>query len=644
MSENNRNLALAIGLSMLVLFGWPFIQGHFFPAPPKPAQTQSQAPTPSSTATTTGEQAGVPGLPSTGDVNAAGTVSRDEALTLAPRVTINTPRLSGSINLRGARLDDLILNDYHQTIEDTSPRIDLLQPTGGVNPYFAQFGWTGDAGLEVPNSDTVWSADHQELDVGQPVTLSWTNSAGVKFEQVISLDENFMFSVTQRVVNNSGDAVSATPYGRIFRGGMPKTLGFYILHEGLIGVFDGKLHERKYKDLPDEPGMKESFPTTGGWMGITDKYWLVALVPDQQDAVTGTFRQTDTVNPQYHVNYVMTPQTIAPGDSFERTGRLFAGAKETTLLDSYSEKLNITNFDLAVDFGWFYFLTKPIFYVIHWLHSVLGNFGLAILAMTTLFKLILFPLAQKSYKSMSKMKLLQPKIVEMRERAGDDKQKLQSEMMDLYKKEKVNPLAGCLPVLVQIPIFFSLYKVLFVTIEMRHAPFFGWIHDLSAPDPLGLLTLFGLIPWDVPTILHIVNIGPWPLIMGCTMWFQQKLNPPPADPIQAKVFGLMPIFFTFILGGFPAGLVIYWAWNNSLSILQQYVIMRQMGVAIGGGKADASDKSTATKSVEDKSAPEKAAPKKASGKKASGKKSAGKKAGSKKAAPAKPSNDDSTTD
>jgi len=672
MNENNRNLALAIGLSMLVLFGWPFIQGHFFPAPPKPVQTQSS---PSNTSSSsmgdqagTGEQAGVPGLPNTGDATATGVVSRDEALTQSPRITISTPRLSGSLNLKGARLDDLILNDYHQTIEESSPKIDLLQPTGGTNPYFAQFGWTGENGLDVPTSDTVWSADSQELDIGKPVTLSWTNDAGVRFEQVISLDQNFMFTVDQRVINNSGDTISATPYGRIFRGEKPETLGFYILHEGLIGVFDGTLHERKYDDLPDEPGMKESFPTTGGWMGITDKYWLVALIPDQNNSVTGTFRQTGTADPQYHVNYIMTPQAIAPGDTMEQTGRIFAGAKETTLLDSYSENLNITNFDLAVDFGWFYFLTKPIFYVIHWLNSVLGNFGLAIIGMTTLFKIFLFPLAQKSYKSMSKMKLLQPKIVEMRDRAGDDKQKLQQEMMALYKKEKVNPLAGCLPVLVQIPIFFSLYKVLFVTIEMRHAPFFGWIHDLSAPDPLGMLTLFGLIPWDVPTLLHIVNIGPWPLIMGFTMWFQQKLNPPPADPIQAKVFGLMPIFFTFILGGFPAGLVIYWAWNNSLSILQQYVIMRQMGVAIGGGKADTSDSTEGTKSVAGKSASPKAisddsaqkatsndpdvsnaaakktAGKKATGKKASGKKASGKKARGKNAPPAKPSNDDSAAD
>ena len=676
MNENNRNLALAIGLSMLVLFGWPFLQAHFFPAPPKPVQTQSSSSGTSSS--TTGEQAGIPGVPGTGDANSNGIMSRDEALTQSPRITINTPRLRGSLNLKGARLDDLILNDYRQTIEDSSPNIDLLQPTGSLNPYFAQFGWTGEAGLEVPNSDTIWTADRQQLDIGQPVTLSWTNAAGVRFEQVISLDQNFMFTVDQRVINNSGDTISATPYGRIFRGDQPETLGFYILHEGLIGVFDGALQERNYDDMPDEPGMKESFTTTGGWMGITDKYWLVALVPDQQDTVTGTFRQTGTADPQYHVNYITTPQAIAPGDTMERTGRVFAGAKETTLLDSYSESLNITNFDLAVDFGWFYFLTKPIFYVIHWLNSVLGNFGLAIIGMTTLFKIFLFPLAQKSYKSMSKMKLLQPKIVEMRDRAGDDKQKLQQEMMALYKKEKVNPLAGCLPVLVQIPIFFSLYKVLFVTIEMRHAPFFGWIHDLSAPDPLGMLTLFGLVPWDVPTLLHIVNIGPWPLIMGFTMWFQQKLNPPPADPIQAKIFGLMPIFFTFILGGFPAGLVIYWAWNNSLSILQQYVIMRQMGVAIGGGKIETSDSSEGTKSVASKStstkaisddseskAAAKASPakepaakdpgvkkatgKKAAGKKAAGKKASGRKAGVKKArgknAPtAKPSNDDSAGD
>ncbi|NMM45078.1 membrane protein insertase YidC [Rhodospirillaceae bacterium KN72] len=584
--KENKNLVMAIALSALILFGWPYIQGFFFPAPPAPPQ-QAQTTQTQTGQTGAVDSAGVPTIP--GMPNAPGTaaapITREDALANAPRIAVETPRLSGSINLRGARIDDLTLSDYHETLEDGSPAIDLLQPAGGAQPYLVQFGWSPMDGLETPDGDTVWAANGDTLTPSSPVTLTWTNAAGVTFEQSIAVDENFMFTVTQRIVNGSDQTISAVPYGRIFRGAKPKTQNFYILHEGLIGVFDGKLEEIKYDDLEDKPQGKESFATTGGWMGITDKYWLVALVPNQTASVNSTFLRTGTTDGQFHVNFVADPTSVAPGARVEMTDHFFAGAKETLRLDAYSESLGITNFDLAVDFGWFYFLTKPFFFAIHWFHSVLGNFGLAIMALTLCVKICFFPLANKSYKSMSKMKLLQPKIVELRERLGDDKQKLQSEMMELYKKEKVNPLAGCLPVLIQIPVFFSLYKVLFVTIEMRHAPFFGWIHDLSAPDPLGLLTVFGLVPWDVPQILHIVNIGIWPLIMGFTMWFQQRLNPPPADPIQAKIFGLMPIFFTFILGGFPAGLVIYWAWNNSLSILQQYVIMRRMGVAIGGGKA-----------------------------------------------------------
>jgi YidC/Oxa1 family membrane protein insertase len=411
----------------------------------------------------------------------------------------------------------------------------------------------------------------------------------VRFEQVITLDKNFMFTIQQRVVNEAGEVLTVSPYGVISRTGTPDILGFYILHEGMIGVFDEVLEEVDYSDLIEDglvkPAQKQS--TTGGWLGITDKYWLTALVPDANETVQTSFTGDRANNrDRYQADFLTDAKSIAPGQTLEVTNRLFAGAKETVLLDSYQDNLGISNFDLAVDFGWFYWLTKPIFYGIHFLNGVLGNFGLAILALTLGIKLLFFPLANKSYRSMSKMKLLQPKMMDLKERYGDDRQKLNMEMMELYKKEKVNPLSGCLPILLQIPVFFALYKVLFVTIEMRHAPFYGWINDLSAPDPLGLLEGFGMFPWEVPAALAIVNIGIWPLIMGLTMFLQQKLNPAPADPIQAKVFMFMPIMFTFILGGFPAGLVIYWAWNNSLSILQQYVIMRRMGVAIGGGKAD----------------------------------------------------------
>jgi YidC/Oxa1 family membrane protein insertase len=593
--NETRNLVLAIVLSVAILAGWPFLHQALFPAPPAPPQTAQQQ---------TGQQAGdVPdsageaGVPQVDEagipqveggeaVPADAAATREDAVAAAPRVTIDTPRLSGSINLRGARFDDLTLLGYREELDADSPLIDLLQPAGGLNAYFAQFGWSPAGELQVPTSDSVWQADGERLAPGSPVTLSWTNDAGVTFQQILTVDENYMFTVTQRIENGSGAAVAAAPYGRIYRAGTPDVLGFYILHEGLIGVFNGVLEERDYEDIIDEPGGREQFQTTGGWMGITDKYWLVALLPDQQTPVVSSFKHTGQAQDRYHVNYISDPVSVAPGSAAESTGRVFAGAKETVLLDEYEEQLGVTSFDLAVDFGWFYFLTKPIFLAIHWLNEIFGNFGVAILILTVGIKLVFFPLANKSYRAMSKMKLLQPKIIEMRERLGDDKQKMQQEMMDLYRKEKVNPLSGCLPILVQIPVFFALYKVLFVTIEMRHAPFFGWIQDLSAPDPLGIFTLFGLLDYQVPGILQIFNIGIWPILMGLTMYLQQKLNPPPADPIQAKIFGILPIVFTFILGTFPAGLVIYWTWNNFLSIVQQYIIMRRMGVAIGGGKAD----------------------------------------------------------
>lgn len=591
MNSDTKNMILAIALSILVLLGWPVIEEILFPAPPAPPQTaETQAPpgeagVPAAT-TPTGETAGVPNVPGITSTLGVG-LTRDEALAQSPRIMIDTPRLEGSLNLRGARVDDLTLKDYRESLEEDAALIDLLQPSGSNRPYLVQFGWAAADGLEIPTGDTVWTANGEVLSPSSPVTLTWTNVAGVVFEQVFTIDENYMIGVTQRVTNGSSNAIAPLSYGRIFRAGTPELENFYILHEGLIGVFDEVLEERDYDDLADRPGGMEEFSTTGGWMGITDKYWLVALVPDQSATVSSTFLRKEGIQEgRFHVNFAHEAQIIAPGAVQETQSSFFAGAKETTLLDHYRDNQGVANFDLAVDFGWFYFLTKPIFYAIHWLHGVLGNFGLAILALTVAIKLIFFPLANKSYRSMSKMKLLQPKIVEMRERLGDDKQKLQQEMMELYKKEKVNPLSGCLPILVQIPVFFALYKVLFVSIEMRHAPFFGWIEDLSAPDPLGLMTGFGLIDWEIPALLALLNIGLWPIIMGFTMWFQQKLNPPPADPIQQRIFGLMPIFFTFILGGFPAGLVIYWAWNNSLSILQQYVIMRRMGVAIGGGKVE----------------------------------------------------------
>ena len=521
------------------------------------------------------------------------TIPREEVIGISPRVSIDTPKLSGSIDLRGARLDDLILKTYHETIDPQSPPITLLSPEGSAKPYFSRFGWAPKPGsnVKLPNADTLWTAKGGPLTASSPVTLTWDNGEGLTFEQTIAVDDNYLFTVTQRVINNGSETAELAPFGLIARIGTPKTLGFYILHEGPIGVFNGTLDDGiKYKDLKgDYNGSADAViakDTTGGWIGITDKYWLAALVPDQNDPVKARFVYNQpNGQDHYQADFVYNSVSVAPGASAETESRLFAGAKVVPLLQQYETQYKIPKFDLAVDFGWFWFLTKPIFYALHWLHNVIGNFGIAILLLTVAIKAVFFPLANKSYKSMAKMRKLQPKMMELRERYGEDKQRLNQEMMALYKKEGANPLSGCLPIVIQIPVFFSLYKVMFVTIEMRHAPFYGWIHDLSAPDPTSILNGFGLLPWMPPElgILHVLNIGVWPLLMGISMFLQQKLNPQPPDPVQAKVFMLMPIVFTFLLSTFPAGLVIYWTWNNCLSMAQQALIMKRQGVPIGGG-------------------------------------------------------------
>ncbi|MCW8835684.1 MAG: membrane protein insertase YidC, partial [Rhodospirillales bacterium] len=450
-----------------------------------------------------------------------------------------------------------------------------LSPQGSNNAYFAEFGWVGQD-LDLPGPDTVWTANKKVLEAGESVDLTWDNAKGLRFQRTIALDENYMFTITDSVSNAGSDAVTLFPYGLVSRTGTPKTQGFYILHEGPLGVFDGTLSEIDYSDLQEDGKIEKK--SVGGWAGITDKYWLAALVPDQKTENQSRFSHyRDNNTDKYQVDYIGGALTAGAGATITNTTHFFAGAKEVALLDSYAEEFGVERFDLAIDFGWFYFLTKPIFYMILFFSHYFGNFGVAILLLTVLIKLILFPLANKSYKAMSRMKKLQPEMKKLQERFGDDKTRMNQELMALYKKEKVNPVSGCLPILVQIPVFFALYKVLFVNIEMRHAPFFGWIQDLSAPDPTTVFNLLGLIPWDPPSFLMI---GIWPLIMGVTMWLQQKLNPQPADPVQAKVMMFLPVLFTFLLATFPAGLVIYWAWNNTLSILQQWVIMRRMGVKV----------------------------------------------------------------
>ena len=580
--SDQKNMLIAIAISLAILLGFQFF--YEFPKLEKErerqaqiaAQDKSQLPTPSSQANDATVQA--PG----GSVSAPGVKSevltaqkRAEALKSAPRVGIESPTLVGSISLVGARLDDLVLKQYGQTVEVNSERIHLLHPSGAPESYFAEFGWVGGSDSpNLPGPTTIWSSDGQQLTPGQPVTLSWDNGAGLKFERTYSLDEGYMVTVTQKVINTGETPTALFPYGLIARSGTPDTLGFYILHEGPLGVFDGTLREYDYDDVQET--RKIEVTSNGGWIGITDKYWLAALVPDQAENFTYRFvHSIENKDDRYQVDYIGQSSSLAAGASIEITNRLFAGAKEVKLLDAYSEKFGIQNFDLAVDFGWFYFLTKPFFYAISWLNSYLGNFGLAILAFTVLVKAVFYPLANKSYRSMAKMRDLTPKLMTLREQYGDDKMRLNQEMMAIYKKEKVNPASGCLPILLQIPVFFALYKVLFVNIEMRHAPFYGWIKDLSVADPTSIFNAFGLIPWTPPDFLMI---GIWPILMGLTMWLQQRLNPQPTDPVQAKVFMFLPLFFTFLLGTFPAGLVIYWTWNNLLSIAQQRLIMYRMGV------------------------------------------------------------------
>lgn len=600
---DQRNLILAIVLSVSILLGFQvFIEGPRIEEqralqeaqkakeaaqtinPAIPGQVVAPIPGQQSIVPTPGAVPPGAGAPVAGQPAAARSISRAAIVSAEPRIKITTDRVIGSIRLKGGLIDDLTLLNYRQTLEKDSENIVMLSPLGTENPYYAQFGWTSTTtGVTLPNADTVWTTDRSTLSVGQPVTLRWTNPEGIEFAQVISIDENFMFAVDQRITNNSNQTAVIHPFGLISLSGMPETAGFWILHEGMIGVFDETLTEVDYDDLPDEPNGIQAVDGAAKWLGITAKYFATSLVPDQKVANKGRFVHTAPGGKdKFQADYLAASQTVAPGQSAAFSTRLFAGAKEVRLLDSYEEKLGIPRFDRMVDFGWFYFLTKPIFYAIDYFYQLLGNFGLAILLLTVLIKLAFFPLANKSYKSMSRLKKLQPKMVEIREKHKDDRQRQNTAMMELYKKEGANPMSGCFPILIQIPVFFALYKVLFVTIEMRHAPFFGWIQDLSAPDPYGLLIGFGLFQWDVPQSLQIVNVGIWPIIMGVTMFLQQRLNPQPADPMQQKIFMLLPIVFTFLLGSFPAGLVIYWAWNNTLSIAQQWVIMRKMGVSASG--------------------------------------------------------------
>ena len=579
MDDQNKNLILATALSFAVILIWLVL------FPPEEPVIDPNAP-----AQITATEAVTPTVAGAGG-EAAAPAEAASAQPEAPRLSVETPRLKGSLSLLGGRFDDLSLKTYRETLEPSSEIVTLLSPVGKPKAFYALYGWTAAGSLaneDVPGPNTLWTQTGGDvLAPGNPVQLSWDNGKGLVFTRDVSVDALYMFSITQSVRNNTSLPVSLAPYGIVARHGLPDGLqNFFVLHEGVVGRVDGELEEVKYKDIVDLPVVQREAANasvknavTDGWIGFTDKYWMTTLIPEQGTAFTAVTKyvaaadiyQTETRKPLL---------TVAPGATVSSKSQLFAGAKEWETIRNYQNDGGIAGFIDSIDWGWFFFFTKPIFSVLHWLNAQIGNMGLAIIALTFLLKALVFPLAYKSYVSMARMKELQPEMEALKERVGEDKQKMQQEMMKLYKEKKVNPAAGCLPILIQIPIFFSLYKVIFVTIELRHAPFFGWLTDLSAPDTSSLFNLFGLFPWAAPengSILALIFIGVLPLLLGVSMWLQQKLNPTPTDPTQAMIFAWMPWVFMFMLGSFASGLVVYWITNNVITFTQQYAIMKSHG-------------------------------------------------------------------
>ncbi len=586
--DNSRNTIIFVVIASLMLVAYSFFV----------MQPQAERRKAAQEAAAAAETSGV--LPA-----AAGSVSEGPRAFVADRrtamaaggdrVPIQTGTLRGSLSLRGARIDDLFLTRYRETLEDGSPPVELFRPQGMRNAYQALFGWNGDnVPGGVPDANTPWRLTQgATLTPTTPVTLTWDNGAGLRFTRRIALDDQYLFTVTDTVANFSTQPITIAPFGRVERQGVPSDLGKnQILHEGAIGTFgspgDYSTQQLKYGAWVKKP--LQTYESTGGWMGITDKYWMAALIPDQAERVDAEFRVREINGLQVHeVNLQGQARTIAPGRQVTETQRLFAGAKRKQILADYEDALGLPRFIYAIDWGFLFFLTRPIFIVVEFYYGLIGNFGLAILALTLTVRLFMFPLANKSYESMSKMRTLQPKMEEIKKKHPDDPAKQQQELMALYQKEKINPLAGCLPLLLQIPVFYAVYKMLSVTIEMRHQPFFGWIQDLSAPDPTNIWTLFGLIPWDpasAPLIGQFLNNGGGggftlglsvlAIVYGLTMWLQMAMSPPAPDPMQRKIFAWMPVIFTFIMAGFPAGLLLYWGWSNILTIIQQYVIMHRL--------------------------------------------------------------------
>jgi YidC/Oxa1 family membrane protein insertase len=583
--HDQNNVFYAIALSAVILITWQYFFATSFlgkPVAPQTTPKTSQVGTISAGADVRPQAPAIRRpAPTTPGIQPQS--SRQQALARSQRVTIDTPRLRGSIALTGGRIDDLALAQYRETTDPKSPAIDLLSPLGSPQPFYAEFGWVDGSGvnLKVPTSETVWLQQGSNgLGVGRSVTLVWQNGQGLEFRRTISIDDKYLFSIRDEVANSGPTAVALAPYALISRHSPPPTLGYYLLHEGAVGVLgDQGLQEVTYKTLDDKKRMP--FDLSNAWLGFTDKYWATILLPETSSHLHAEFSASALGTLKtYQADYLQDTQTIEPGGTGSATTRLFAGAKEVAILDGYDSALSLNRFDLAIDWGWFRFITKPMFNLIDAIFRLVGNFGVAILVVTLMLKLAFFPLASKSYASAAKMKALQPQIQLIRESFADDKMKQQQATLELYRKEKINPLAGCLPTLIQIPVFFSLYKVLFVTIEMRQAPFFGWIKDLSAPDPTNVFNLFGLIPYDpvsLPLLGGFLAVGAWPLIMGLTQWVQMRLAPASPDPAQSAILNWLPLIFTFMLA---AGLVIYWTWNNSLSVIQQSIVMRRNGVRI----------------------------------------------------------------
>ncbi|WOJ88832.1 membrane protein insertase YidC [Methylocapsa polymorpha] len=624
--RDTKNLYLAIGLSCLVVLGWSYF---FAPPPEKPrpaqvhnAQIGAQAPsatapagqTPGSQAPGAEQNLGQGGLAQGGLAQgglaqgglAQGGLAqglaeppeprktRAEALAEGPRIKLDTKALFGSISLKGGRIDDVSLKAYRETPDPHSPNIVLLSPLGSPAPYYAETGFFAAPGetLALPRQDALWTADRETLTETEPVTLSYDNGQGLVFHRKIAVDDRYMFSVTDSVENKSQRPATLHPYAIVARHGKPISANFSVLHEGFVGVVgDAGVQEVKYDKIEKEEHATKTFKGAGGWLGITDKYWAATVIPEQSAPVAASFSEREQASAGnlapvkiYQAGFVgEAGATIAPGATGAVETRVFAGAKEVDTLDLYERTLGIEKFDLLIDWGWFYFITRPMYWLLDHIYKFIANFGVAILIVTAMVKAVFFPLANRSYMAMAKMKAVAPQIEAIRLRYPDDKPKQSQETMALYKREKINPVAGCLPMLIQIPVFYAFYKVLVITIEMRQAPFFGWIKDLSQPDPTNVFNLFGLLPYDptqVPVFGPYLALGIWPLIMGVSMFVQMKMNPEPADPVQKQVFAWMPVIFTFTLGSFPSGLVLYWTWNNTLTVIQQSLIMKKAGVKI----------------------------------------------------------------